>query len=94
MRKDYYYIDESSNQCELSTAVLENQAKIEAHLEKHAQKYKYDPLTGEKIKIKGKKRTVVDDQIVESDQDFLILIEPFDDLDIEVIAEPDEEIED
>jgi len=76
MRKDYYYIDESGNYCELSTAVPETQAKIEAHLEKHAEKYKYDPMTGEKIKIKGKKHVLVDNKTVEQNQDFLILLEP------------------
>ena len=76
MIKHYYYIDGDGNSVDHATGNPDHQAKIEKHLEEKSEKYKYDPLTGEKIKIKGKKRELVNKVVVESDQDFLILTEP------------------
>ena len=76
MIKQYFYIDSDGNPTDLRTGNSDHQAKIEKHLEEKAEKYKYDPLTGEKIKIKSKRHDLVDGKIVESDQDFLILLEP------------------
>lgn len=73
MRKDYYYVDAEGNRCELSTANPDHQIKIEAHILKHGE----SPKMKDKTKIKTKKRVLKDGKIVEQDQDFLIVLEPF-----------------
>ena len=77
MRKDYYYIDADGNHCELSTCNLEHQAKIESHLLKRSQNPDKKTME-EKTEIKSKKQVRVGDKVAEQDQDFLIVIEPFD----------------
>jgi hypothetical protein len=76
MRKDYYYIDADGNHCELSTGDPEDQAKIEAHIKKHGE-YLAQPDIDKKLKIKRTKHVLVQGQMVEEDQDFVIVLEPF-----------------
>jgi len=58
----------------LSTGNIKHQTKIEAHILKYAKSKDKKLL---KDKIKGKKHILVDGKVVEQDQDFLIVEEPF-----------------
>ena len=74
-RTDYYFIDADGNHCQLSTCNLDHKAKIDAHILKHAKAK--DKSIKDKDKVKGKKHVLVKGKVVEQDQDFYAIDEPF-----------------
>jgi hypothetical protein len=77
MIKHYYYIDIDGNPTDLRTGNPEHQAIIEAAMA-NAEKHKKGPDIGKTVKIKHKKRDLVDGKVIESLADFVVVFEPID----------------